>query len=133
MNNTIIIVLFICPLLIGAAMKIRCDRCMKEQAQQKAAETVEAYPWDWTREDERKVHAAMELICDKCHERYMCWEKDRLKKVCEMCPVPDVVYKLVAEGRTTPPELRATSPCTGEVRAVEDAGPYKARREETRR
>lgn len=109
MNNTIIIVLFICPLLIGAAMKIRCDRCMKEQAQQKAAETVEAYPWDWTQGDEKKVQAALELICDKCHEPYRCSAQDELDEECSMCSVPDVVYKLVAEGRKEARQSEGTS------------------------
>ena len=130
MSQTIIILLFSCLLGLGGAMRLRHDQAAKEAARQRAEETVKAYPWDWTREDERKVGAAMELICDKCHEPFRCSVQDELDEACAMCPVADMLYRLVAEGRTTPSALRATSPCTGEVRAVEDAGPYKTRREE---
>lgn len=145
MSQTIIILFFACLLGLGGAMRLRHDQAKKEAARQRAEETVKAYPWDWTQGDEKKVQAALELICDKCHEPFRCSAQDELDEECSMCSVPDVVYKLVAEGRTTPPALRATSPCTGEARAVEDIatreeratnkaplGPYKTRREEAR-
>lgn len=93
MNETIIIIFFACLLGLGGAMRVRHDHAAKEAARQRAAETVLAYPWDWTREDERKVGAAMELICDKCHEHYRCG-KDELDEACAMCAVPDAVYRL---------------------------------------
>ena len=99
MSHTIIIIFFACLLGLGGAMRLRHDQAAKEAARQRAEETVKAYPWDWTQGDEKKVQAAMELICDKCHERHMCREEGRLRESCQMCPVPDVVYKLVAEGR----------------------------------
>ena len=99
MSQTIIILFFACLLGLGGAMRLRHDQAAKEAARQRAEETVKAYPWDWTREDERKGGAAMELICDKCHEPFRCSGQDELDEACEMCPVPDVVYKLVADGR----------------------------------
>ena len=114
MSQTIIILFFVCLLGLGGAMRLRHDQAIKETARQRAEETVKAYPWDWTREDERKVHVAMELICDKCHEPYRCSGQDELDEACELCPVADVLYRLAAEGRTTPPALRATFPVRGE-------------------
>lgn len=108
MNETIIILFFACLLGLGGAMRVRHDHAAKEAARQRAAETVEAYPWDWTREDERKVGAAMELICDKCHEPFRCG-KDELDEACDMCPVPDVLYRLVAEGRKEARQSEGTS------------------------
>lgn len=103
MNETIIILFFACLLGLGGAMRVRHDQAKKEAARQIAAETVEAYPWDWTREDERKVAAAMELICDKCHEPYRCSAQDELDEACSMCPVADMLYRLAAEGRKERP------------------------------
>lgn len=109
MNETIIIIFFACLLGLGGAMRLRHDQAIKEAARQSAEETVKAYPWDWTREDERKVGAAMELICDKCHEPFRCSVQDELDKACSMCSVPDVVYKLVAEGRKEARQSEGTS------------------------
>jgi len=118
MNETIIIIFFACLLGLGGAMRVRHDHAAKEAARQRAAETVLAYPWDWTLEDERKVGAAMELICDKCHEPFRCSAQDELDEACSMCPVADMLYRLVAEGRKEARPLsgasRQLSPARGE-------------------
>ena len=67
----------------------------KLRAQLEAKRTREGYSWDWTKESERKAQAALELICDKCHEPYRC-SQDELDETCAMCPVPDAVYRLAA-------------------------------------
>lgn len=117
MSQTIIILFFACLLGLGGAMRLRHDQAAKEAARQRAEETVKAYPWDWTREDERKVEAAMELICDKCHEPFRCSVQDELDEACAMCPVADMLYRLVAEGRKERPlsgAARQLSPARGE-------------------
>ena len=122
MSQTIIILFFACLLGLGGAMRLRHDQAAKEAARQRAEETVRAYPWDWTREDERKVGAAMELICDKCHEPFRCSVQDELDEACAMCPVADMLYRLVAEGRkerfagTSSGADGATFPVRGEGR-----------------
>lgn len=65
------------------------------RARLEARRIREGYPWDWTRESERKAQAALELICDKCHEPCRC-SQDELDEACAMCPVPDAVYRLAA-------------------------------------
>ena len=65
------------------------------RARLEARRIREGYPWDWTRESERKARAALELICDKCHEPRRC-SQDELDEACAMCPVPDAVYRLAA-------------------------------------
>lgn len=65
------------------------------RARLEARRIREGYPWDWTRESERKAQAALELICDKCHEPRRC-SQDELDEACAMCPVPDAVYRLAA-------------------------------------
>ena len=122
MSQTIIILFFACLLGLGGAMRLRHDQAAKEAARQRAEETVKAYPWDWTREDERKVGAAMELICDKCHEPFRCSVQDELDEACAMCPVADMLYRLVAEGRkerfagTSSVSFADTFPVRGEGR-----------------
>ena len=122
MSQTIIILFFACLLGLGGAMRLRHDQAIKEAARQRAEETVKAYPWDWTREDERKVGAAMELICDKCHEPFRCSVQDELDEACAMCPVADMLYRLVAEGRkerfagTSSVSFADTFPVRGEGR-----------------
>lgn len=49
--------------------------------------------WNWSKEEEKKVHAVMELVCDKCHEPYRC-SQDELDETCAMCPVPVAVQRL---------------------------------------
>lgn len=70
------------------------------RARLEAKQIREGYAWDWTKESERQARAAMELICDKCHEPYRC-SQDELDAECAMCPVPDAVYRLArgTEGR----------------------------------
>lgn len=63
------------------------------RARLEAKQIREGYGWDWTKESERMARAAMELICDKCHEPYRC-SQDELDEECAMCPVPDAVYRL---------------------------------------
>ena len=79
------------------------------RARLEARRIREGYPWDWTRESERKAQAALELICDKCREPYRCSE-DELDEECAMCPVPDAVYRL-ASG-CTPSVSSADTPKT---------------------
>ena len=69
------------------------------RARLEARRIREGYPWDWTRESERKSRAALELICDKCHEPRRC-SQDELDEACAMCPVPDAVYRLAGRKET---------------------------------
>ena len=130
----------ICMLALIAALVMSIEN-RKLQEQLEAKRTREGYPWDWTKERERKCQAAMELICDKCHEPYMTWEPDRLAETCALCPVPDAIYKLAAGASpSSPPVLpRAMLGATGELlplgegqRAAEGVGPYKSGRKEAR-
>ncbi len=84
----------ICMLALIAALVMSIEN-RKLQEQLEAKRTREGYPWDWTKESERKAQAALELICDKCHEPYRC-SQDELDETCAMCPVPDAIYKLAA-------------------------------------
>ena len=70
------------------------------RARLEARRIQESQSWDWTRASEGRAQAALELICDKCHEPYRC-AQDELDTECAMCPVPDAVYRLAAgtEGR----------------------------------
>lgn len=56
----------------------------------------EGYPWDWTRESERKAQAALELICDKCKDNDRL-NPDETAEACRLCAVPDAIDKLVNE------------------------------------
>lgn len=103
----------------------------REKEEKREREVREGYPWDWTKESERKAQAALELICDKCHEPYRC-SQDELDEACAMCPVPDAVYRL-ATG-TFPSSARSghIPPVGEEQRAAEGVGPYKSESEEVR-
>ena len=83
-------VMLMAALLVIAALLFVIDR--KEEDRRRAVR--EGYPWTWTKEDEKKAQAAMELICDKCHEPYRCSQQDELDEECAMCAVPDAVYRL---------------------------------------
>lgn len=63
-----------------------------EAARKRAIENGQK--WTWTKRDEKKIQAALELVCDKCHERICCSGQDELDEACAMCPVPDVLRKL---------------------------------------
>ena len=102
------------------------------RARLEARRIREGYPWDWTRESERKARAALELICDKCHEPRRC-SQDELDEACAMCPVPDAVY-LLAAGASPSSAPSGHLPPLGEGQlAAEGVGPYKSGREEARR
>ena len=62
--------------------------------QDRKPEAREDYPWDWTKEQEQQVEAAMELICDKCHEPYCRSEQEELDETCAVCPIQDALYRL---------------------------------------
>lgn len=66
----------------------------KQSAKRRAKEAWEAYPWDWTKEQEQQVEAAMELICDKCHEPYCRSEQEELDETCAVCQIQDALYRL---------------------------------------
>ena len=120
----------ICMLALIAALVMSIEN-RKLQEQLEAKQKREGYPWDWTKESERKAQAALELICDKCHEPYRC-NQDELDETCTMCPVPDAVHRLAA-GCTPSSAPSGHLPPLGEgQRAAEGVGPYKSGREEAR-
>ena len=84
--------------LILALAVCRDNGRLREELRQERAR--KSQPWDWTREGEKKAKAALELICDKCHEPYRCAQNE-LDEACAMCAVPDAVYRLATgtEGR----------------------------------
>lgn len=83
----------ICMGMTGALLGFfLMQRRQKKQEREQAV--IDGYPWDWTREQEQQAQAAMELICDKCHETFRCSQQDELDEACALCPVPDVVYRL---------------------------------------
>lgn len=86
-------ILILLLMLEGGWIGVLLDRNsdLKEKLERKYLR--ERYPWDWTREGEKKAQAALELICDKCREPDRC-AQDELDEACAMCPVPDAVYRL---------------------------------------
>ena len=84
----------ICMGMAGALLGfVLMQRREKEQEREQAV--IDGYPWDWTREQERKVEAAMELICDKCPEPDRC-SQDELDEECALCPIRDALYMMAA-------------------------------------
>ena len=61
--------------------------------QDRKPEAREDYPWDWTKEQEQQVEAAMELICDKCKDKD-CLDPDETVEACAMCAIRDALYML---------------------------------------
>ena len=84
----------ICMGMAGALLGFfLMQRRQKEQEREQAV--IDGYPWDWTREQEQQVEAAMELICDKCHEPHRC-SQDELDEECALCPIRDALYMMAA-------------------------------------
>lgn len=87
-------IILILAALIGAgacvAGLVKLGRAEKKRRER---EIREGYPWDWTAEDERKVEAMMELICDKCKDNDRLNQNETLE-ACAMCAVRDVLYRI---------------------------------------
>lgn len=93
MKGIIVVLALLCLAelgVIGLLMKLCED---EKEARLRAIR--EGYPWDWTRESEKRARSALELVCDKCHEPFRC-SQDELDAACAMCPVPDAVWRLAA-------------------------------------
>ena len=94
MNTSGILYVLLMLALISALAEHGENR--KLRAQLTARRTREGYPWDWTRESERKAQAALELICDKCKDNDRL-NPDETAEACRLCAVPDAIDKLVNE------------------------------------
>ena len=80
-------------MLARALQDVETERQARKKAEQ------DAYPWDWTREREKKARALQELACDRCAYRERC-SKDELDEACASCPVPDAVWTLTDRRRS---------------------------------
>lgn len=91
MKEIIVVLALLCLAELAVIVLALRKAAYAEEARKRAV--INGQRWDWTKEDEAKVHAALELICDKCHEPFRC-SQDELDAACAMCSVPDVVRKL---------------------------------------
>ena len=88
-------ILILLLMLEGGWIGVLLDRNSDLQEKLERKYLRERYPWDWTREQEQQVEAAMELICDKCHEPHRC-SQDELDEECALCSIRDALYMMAA-------------------------------------